>query len=75
MWGSVVLYISTSNFGYTTGSSTVLYSASVGSAIVVTVKVYARWFTSRVDGRDLEVLERVDCAVVTQQATLIFPSN
>ena len=37
--------------------------------------VHARWFTSRVDGRDLEVLERVDCTVVTQQAKLIFPSD
>ena len=41
--------------------------------IVYTAMVHARWFTSRVDGR--EVLERVDCAVVTQQAKLIFPSD
>ena len=37
--------------------------------------IHARWFASGVDGRDLEVLERVHCAVVTQQAKLIFPSD
>ena len=43
--------------------------------IVYTAVVHARWFTSRVDGRDLEVLERVHCTVVTQQAKFIFPSD
>ena len=45
--------------------------------LMYTAMVHARWFTSRarVDGRDLEVLERVNCTVVTQQAKLIFPSD
>ena len=43
--------------------------------IVYTAMVHARWFTSRVDGRDLEVLDTVQCTVVTQQVKLIFPSD
>ena len=43
--------------------------------MVYRAMVHTRWFTSGVDGRDLEVLERVDCTVVTQQAILIFPSD